>query len=109
MSLKDLCKTLKPDALKILKKSFQNLIFSFFVHWEPNDSQMNVKSTLDSYFGSKRVIKCLNRVDTKIVECQPSILKEIYSQANDIYSKHNMDNFVLMENLIGCLDNQIDL
>ena len=85
------------------------MLFSFFVYWEPNDAKISVKTVLESYFGFKRVIKCLNRIDIKVIECDSSILKSIDIKANEIKTDETIENYTTIENFIGCLENEIDL
>ncbi len=91
-----------------LKASFENMSFSFFVYWEPNDTNLKVKSELEAHFGVKRVLQCLNRIDKKVVECDSNIVKEILEQTNQISFDNKVENYPIIENLIGCLDNQVN-
>jgi len=109
LSLTEIEKNFKSNSLNALKNSFENISFSFFAYWETNDNNLNVKSELETHFGIKRVLKCLNRVHTKIVDCDSNILKEILEQVNQINLENKIENYTLVENIIGCLDNNIDM
>ena len=109
MSLTEIEKNIKSNCFNTLKNSFEGFLFSFFVYWEPNDTKLNVKSELETYFGIKRVLKCLNRIDAKVVECDSNIVEEILEQVNQISLENKIENYTHIENLIGCLDHQINL
>ena len=81
--------------------------FSFFVFWKPINSNraLNIKKALDDYFGCERTLNCLNRVDVKVLECSSSVLSELTGSLNET----NIEHFISIENLIGCLLNQIKL
>ena len=87
-----------------LTNSFKHMKFSFFLYWKPTYN-VNTKQTLDDYFGCERTLNCLNRVDARVVECSSSVLNELAGNSNET----NIENFVSIENLIGCLLNQIKM
>jgi hypothetical protein len=105
LKIKEVMLSLKETFVSTkLANSFKHIKFSFFLYWKPTYN-VNTKQTLDDYFGCERTLNCLNRVDARVVECSSSVLNELAGNSNEA----NIENFVSIENLIGCLLNQIKM
>lgn len=85
---------------------FENLKFSFYVYWkcdDVSDSRLE-ENRLHDYFGKSRVVYCKNRVDSRVIECDSSVLRDI-CELNEL---DDADKWIQVENLFGTLINQIE-
>ena len=83
---------------------FQSSRFSFFAYFKPNEKSNDSNKELDSFFGPKRVLKCVNRFDSKIGDVYDFHVSEILN--GDL---KELEDWILAENIFGCVQNEIDL
>lgn len=98
------------DAKKsqIIFSAFESMSFSFYTYWKSNDAKStSSKSDLVDYFGVANVIECLNRIDYKLVQCPMSVIRERLLDV-DLLDDHG-ENWLEVENFLGCLTQKIDL
>ena len=96
-----------PENVEKLRHIFEQLSFSFYAHFKPTDekNRTNVKDDLQAFFGTTNVLECRNRIDSKVVDCSTSIIDDCFLNAD----LNNHETWINLENLIGCLINNIDL
>lgn len=85
------------------KSTFKLMEFSFYACWMLNDVSSSSKNQLEEFFGSHRTLRCFNRIDYKVVECQESILNDQILNVD----LNTGQNWLDVENVIGCFINQI--
>ena len=85
-------------------KIFENLQFSFFAYFKSKKGKIDNKRVFEDMFGSSRVLKCLNRFDTKITDVSEFHISKFFK--TDL---NESDQWILMENFLGCIQNDIDV
>lgn len=81
------------------------MIYTFYACWIPNEEKLGAKNDLEQYFGAQSVLECLNRIESKIVDCPESLVNEKLLRID----LNSGDNWIEADNLIGCLINNIEL
>ena len=88
---------------QILKDVFKKMLFSFYVCWLPESANIDAEIELKNYFGLDKVSKCLNRIETESYQ----LSSDLVSQLEDI-GLNEFESWLKIENLIGCLINNIE-
>lgn len=90
--------------IQLLREIFKRFSFSFFAYWEPNEKNQNdIEIELKNYFGTNNVVKCLNRIECLTVDLSIELLSIM--EETDL---NKLENWSDIENLIGCLVNDIE-
>ncbi|CAF0714697.1 unnamed protein product [Brachionus calyciflorus] len=94
----------KQQNFDFIKKIFETIEFSFYAYWEPKYEHEDPRDAFNKVFGSKRVINCLNRIDSDVKICSDRILKDFVMR-----SSYTIEDWVEVDKIIGCLTNSIKL
>lgn len=92
----------KRKDFEFLKKLMDDIKLSFYAYWITKE--IDCEKKLQEFFGLKRVFSCLNRIDCQVKNCPVELSKEILFK-----NVTNGKNWIDIENLLGCLINDIDL
>lgn len=91
---------LKIDALKKALNSMGP--FTFYAHWDPKETRVDVFETLKKYFGETNVKRCLNRVQKETYSVSAGLLETIFPSVSN-------QDFKKCLNLYGSLLNSVDM
>jgi len=83
-----------------LENIFRKFCFSFYCFWKADI--LNNEIDLKSHFGCDHVVECLNRIECKTFQ----IPVEYISMLEELDLKE-LDDWMNIENLIGCLINNV--
>ncbi len=94
----------KKTRFDLLKKTLRSIKLTLFAYYKPKQHSLDTKKEFEAYFGSKRVLECLNRLETRTMTVNRKILNHLC----DIVLE-NDQNWFEAENLIGAHLNQIKM
>ena len=87
-----------------LENIFRRFSFSFYGFWKADNASTNSEFDLKCYFGSDRVVECLNRI-----ECKKFEIPVQYISLLEKLDMKELDDWLNIENLVGCLINNIKM
>ena len=70
----------------------------------PIEKDKDPELELKTYFNSNNVVKCLNRIESLTVDVSNELLSSIMDESD----LNQLENWFKLENLIGCLVNDIE-